>query len=89
MRDGEMEGMQTFDQVLERNVREGTLNYQTAMEYATNRNNLALQLRDWEEARRKGVSEQPVAVNETAPVAPAATPPPPQNNSILSQIEKF
>ena len=91
MRDGEMEGMQTFDQVLERNVRAGSLLYQTAMEYATNRNNLALQLRDWEEARRNGVSEQAEVV-QAAPTAPAeapATPPPPQNNSILSQIEKF
>ena len=94
MRDGEMEGMQTFDQVLERNVREGSLLYQTAMEYATNRNNLALQLRDWEEARRKNVREQQqeVAVTEAPPAAPAeapVAPPRPPNNSILNQIEKF
>ena len=91
MRDGEMEGMQTFDQVLERNVRDGSLNYQIAMEYATNRNNLALQLRDWEEARRKSAREQQVTVTEAPSAtaeAPAASPPPP-NNSILSQIEKF
>ncbi len=92
MRDGEMEGMQTFDQVLERNVRDGSLVYQVAMEYATNRNNLALQLRDWEEARRKSVREQQVTVTEASPAAVPGTPvasPPPPNNSILSQIEKF
>ncbi len=91
MRDGEMEGMQTFDQVLERNVRDGSLHYQTAMEYATNRNNLALQLRDWEEARRKSMNEQQQASQApaAAPAESPATSPPPQNNSILSQIEKF
>jgi twitching motility protein PilT len=53
IRDGELEGMQSFDQVLERYVRDGSVAYQTALEYATNRNNLSLSLRDWEEAQRK------------------------------------
>ena len=53
IRDGELEGMQCFDQVLERYVRDDSIAYQTALEYATNRNNLSLALRDWEEARRK------------------------------------
>lgn len=53
IRDGELEGMQSFDQVLERYVREGAIALQTALEYATNRNNLSLALRDWEESQRK------------------------------------
>jgi twitching motility protein PilT len=53
IRDGELEGMQSFDQVLERYVRDGSIALQTALEYATNRNNLSLALRDWEEAQRK------------------------------------
>jgi twitching motility protein PilT len=53
IRDGELEGMQSFDQVLERYVRDGSVALQTALEYATNRNNLSLQLRDWEEAQKK------------------------------------
>ncbi len=57
MRDGELEGMQTFDQMLEKFVRDGTVSYQIAMEYSTNRNNLGLQLRDWEEAQQKVAAE--------------------------------
>ena len=83
MRDGELEGMQTFDQVLERYVRDNTIAYQTAMEYATNRNNLGLQLRDWEEAQRK-------AVSKSAP-QPASTPAAnaEAGKSMLDQIEKY
>jgi twitching motility protein PilT len=47
IRDGELEGMQSFDQVLERYVRDGSVALQTALEYATNRNNFSLQLQDW------------------------------------------
>jgi twitching motility protein PilT len=53
IKDGELEGMQAFDQVLERYVRDGSVALQTALEYCTNRNNLSLQLRDWEEANKK------------------------------------
>lgn len=59
IRDGELEGMQCFDQVLERYVRDGSVAYQTALEYATNRNNLSLALRDWEEAQRKTKAPAP------------------------------
>ena len=47
IRDGELEGMQSFDQVLERSVRDGSVALQTALEYATNRNNFSLHLQDW------------------------------------------
>lgn len=57
IKDGELEGMQCFDQVLERYVRDGSVAYQTALEYCTNRNNLSLQLRDWEESQRKPVAK--------------------------------
>jgi twitching motility protein PilT len=62
IRDGELEGMQSFDQVLERYVRDGSVAYQTALEYCTNRNNLALQLRDWEEAQRKPATKSAESV---------------------------
>lgn len=55
IKDGELEGMQSFDQVLERYVRDGSVALQTALEYCTNRNNLSLQLRDWEEAQKKSI----------------------------------
>ena len=56
IRDGELEGMQSFDQVLERCVRNGSVALQTALEYATNRNNFALQVRDWVEAQKEAAA---------------------------------
>lgn len=46
MRDGETEGMQTFDGELERLVRAGTLDLETAITYSTNSGNLRLLLAD-------------------------------------------
>jgi len=46
MNDGEVEGMQSFDRVLEKMAREGIVTVPTALAYATNRNNLLLNLHD-------------------------------------------
>ncbi len=46
MEQGELEGMQTFDGVLERMIRDGTVTQEDAMPYATNQNNLLLRLAD-------------------------------------------
>lgn len=46
MNDGEQEGMQTFDAVLERFIREGLVKKETALSYATNANNLRLAISD-------------------------------------------
>jgi len=46
MRDGALEGMQTFDGELERLVREGIVSLETAMLYASNAGNLKVQLFD-------------------------------------------
>lgn len=46
MNDGAQEGMQTFDGELERMVREGIIRKDIAMSYASNANNLALNLSD-------------------------------------------
>ncbi len=46
MNDGELEGMQTFDSVLEKFVRQGLVRKEIAMSYATNANNLALSISD-------------------------------------------
>ncbi len=48
--DGDTEGMQSFDQVLERLTRDGQISYEDAMRYATNETNLRLALADWKEA---------------------------------------
>jgi twitching motility protein PilT len=46
MNDGELEGMQTFDAVLEKFIRGGLVRKEVAMSYATNANNLALSISD-------------------------------------------
>lgn len=46
MEQGDQEGMQTFDGVLEKMIRAGTVTKEAAMPYATNANNLLLRLND-------------------------------------------
>jgi Tfp pilus assembly ATPase PilU len=46
MEQGDQEGMQTFDSVIEKMVRAGVLTQAGAMPYATNANNLLLRLGD-------------------------------------------
>jgi twitching motility protein PilT len=47
MRDGNLDGMQVFDDVLERMIRDGTITLHDGLAYATNRQNLMLQLSDF------------------------------------------
>lgn len=49
MKDGELEGMQHFDGVLEQMVRDGIISKAVALGYATNTGNLNLSLSDYEE----------------------------------------
>jgi twitching motility protein PilT len=51
MRAGDNEGMQTFDMVIERLIREGQIDFPTGLSYATNPNNLRVQLGDLVEPR--------------------------------------
>ena len=46
MEQGDQEGMQTFDGVLEKMIRQGVVTKEAAMPYATNANNLLLRLND-------------------------------------------
>jgi twitching motility protein PilT len=47
MEQGDQEGMQTFDGVIEQMIRQGIATKEDAMPYATNQNNLLLRLADW------------------------------------------
>jgi len=47
MRDGSQEGMQHFDAEIERLIREGLIDFDAGMSYATNAGNLRLQLADY------------------------------------------
>jgi len=69
MRDGSTEGMQHFDAELERMVREGIIDLQTAYAFATNAGNLRLQMTDFSEAQGEGNSR-----NGAARRAPASRP---------------
>src|SRR5262245_29773497 len=46
MEQGDQDGMQTFDRVLETMIRDGVLTAETALPYATNANNLLLRISD-------------------------------------------
>ena len=78
MNDGEMEGMQTFDRVLENLIRDGKVKREIALAYATNANNLALSISDLDEIRQ--------APREAAE---APVPPHEQSSSVLPEIEGF
>jgi len=51
MRAGDNEGMQTFDMVIEQLIRDGKIDFPTGISYATNPNNLRVQLGDLAEPR--------------------------------------
>jgi twitching motility protein PilT len=46
MEQGDQDGMQTFDTVIERFIRSGTVSIEAALSYATNQNNLLLRISD-------------------------------------------
>lgn len=70
MRAGDIDGMQDFDTVLERMVREGTITLDDGLSYATNRHNLRLSLADLRDDTSSQVPPQ------SPPPRPAATAPP-------------
>ena len=51
MRDGNLDGMQVFDDVIEQLIRNATITMNDGLVYATNRQNLMLQLSDYAVAR--------------------------------------
>ncbi|MDX6270830.1 MAG: twitching motility protein PilT [Acidobacteriota bacterium] len=79
MEQGELEGMQTFDNVLEKMIRNGTLNKDEALSYASNQGNLRLKLADF------GGSPQEKP-NASAPAAPPARPG--GGNSMLDMLDR-
>ena len=60
MRDGSTEGMQHFDGVLDTFIREGLVDFETALGFATNAGNLRLELQDYldDPKNRKARSSQ-------------------------------
>ena len=58
MHDGQVDGMQTFDDEIEKLWNEGTLSKETALAYATNPTNLALRMTDEPESAAKKQDEK-------------------------------
>jgi len=55
MRDGNLDGMQVFDDVIEQLIRNGTITMNDGLVYATNRQNLMLQLSDFGSGHGSGM----------------------------------
>ncbi len=79
MKDGSMDGMQTFDAVIEKFIRNGSVSRETGLAYASNANNLKLEISDMD------LSEpaKPQAVEVPKPADPNAS------GSMLSEISKL
>ncbi len=80
MKDGAIEGMQTFDGELEKMLRAGTITRDTALAYASNANNLALMINDLNEPSPSQQADQP---------EPAPTPTQTQTPRDVPAIEGF
>jgi twitching motility protein PilT len=59
MRDGDTEGMQHFDGEIEKFVRSGLIDFETAMAFSSNAGNLRLELADYLENAKNGDSNRP------------------------------
>ncbi len=81
MKDGEIDGMQDFDTVIRKMIEQGTINLEDGLSFATNQNNLLLQL--------KGLSSTEDYANAHQSQPQIIMPPPtPRNpNSVLDMIE--
>lgn len=72
MRDGSTEGMQDFDSDIERLVRGGEIEWETAMMFATNSGNLRLQLADFADP---GAARMPAAATASSKASELPAPP--------------
>lgn len=87
IRDGEIDGMQDFDSVIREFIQASLITMEDGLSYATNQNNLLLQL--------KGLSSQEDFMHHNQPkpppvpgsAVPITTPPPAPNHSVLDMIE--
>lgn len=83
IRDGEIDGMQDFDSVIRGMIERGEISMEDGLSFATNQNNLLLQLR--------GLSSTEDFINQgqQIPMVKPAIPPPPVENpdSVLNMIE--
>ncbi len=82
MKDGEIDGMQDFDSVIRQMIEKETITLEDGLSFATNQNNLLLQLR--------GLSSTEDYANAQPKPAQSVVVPPPNSqplNSLLDIIE--
>ena len=82
MEQGELDGMQTFDGVIEKMIREGTLNKEEAIAYSSNPGNLRLRLTDF------GGTTAPAPARPAPPPAASPRPAASGGNSMLDMLER-
>jgi twitching motility protein PilT len=87
IRDGEIDGMQDFDSVIRDMIEKKLITMDDGLSFATNQNNLLLQLKGLSSTEDYVNAHKPAAVNPISP-KPIAPPPPVENpDSVLSMIE--
>ncbi len=86
MRDGAIDGMQDFDTVIRRMIESETITLEDGLSFATNQNNLLLQLRGLASTEDFHNAAPPPPKAHTANAA-AAPPSPHSANSVLNMIE--
>jgi twitching motility protein PilT len=84
IRDGEIDGMQDFDSVIRNLIDRGEISMEDGLSFATNQNNLLLQLKGL--ASTEDYLKPNSKKNVTRPEAPSVSPPP-TTDSVLSMIE--
>jgi twitching motility protein PilT len=84
IRDGEIDGMQDFDSVIRNLIDRGEISMEDGLSFATNQNNLLLQLKGL--ASTEDYLKPSSKKNVTRPEAPSVSPPP-TTDSVLSMIE--
>lgn len=85
IRDGELDGMQDFDSVIRNFIEQGIISIEDGLSYATNQNNLLLQLKGL-----ASTEDYTKSSNGSTPLAQPIAPPPPQpatTSSVLDMIE--
>ncbi len=86
IRDGEIDGMQDFDSVIRDMIERGDISMDDGLSFATNQNNLLLQLKGLSSTEDYSTSNRPQQARNLASALPP--PPPPSNpDSVLNMIE--
>lgn len=83
IRDGEIDGMQDFDGVIRKMVEDKLITLEDGLSFATNQNNLLLQLKGLSSTEDFLSNGKPAAVSPVAPIPPTAAP----AGSVLDMME--